>query len=726
LLAVGKAHKFWDLNPALGGPIIQNRLWFYGGFRHSGTQSYVAGLFHTKDPLANQYCADTAGCLYNGVLVPDSRDLTRQAIGGDTWSRGETLNLTLQATPRNKATFYGHFNQRLVDCNYCSATVSPEASTYFQHRPEYLLQATWSSPVTSRLLFDAGMTFYNESWNFWPQPDVISGYGSEAVIPKTESTNGQQYGSAPTYTTAGNHQYNMRFAANYVTGSHAFKFGMTDLWGSRDYRYDTNQAQRWNLRNGVPTSISEYARPLEDREQLKAELGLFAQDRWTIQNVTVTLGLRFDYHNAYVPEQNVPAIPFVVARHYDPIYDVPNWKDLTYRSGAAWDILGTGQTVVRVTYGSYLAAESVATATANNPLNTSINSASRGWTDANADFVPDCDLTSTAANGECGALSQPLGALNIVTEFDPAMLRGWGVRPNDHEFAVGIQHGITHEVAVDVQYTNHWFGNFFATQNRAYPASSYDPFCVTAPTDSRLPGGGGYQLCDNYDVNPAVFGAPDDKLVTQAENFGKMTDRFQGIDVNVTARLAQGGRVTGGMSTGHEVTDVCAVVDQASPGSSTSSAGDISGGLGYPSTRWCKTSPPYWQPTWKVNGTYPLPWGGITASAAIQSRPGPEITARWTVTADQSDLGRPFTVRTSTISLIQAGTVYGDRVNQVDFRVGKTFNNGRIRIRPSLDLYNALNSNAVLTQNGTFGSSWRRPTSIMPGRLVKFGVQIDY
>ena len=74
-----------------------------------------------------------AGCTFGGVLVPDSRDLTQQAIAGDTFNRGETLNLTWQISPRNKATIFSHFNQRLVDCNGCSATTSPEASTYFTH-----------------------------------------------------------------------------------------------------------------------------------------------------------------------------------------------------------------------------------------------------------------------------------------------------------------------------------------------------------------------------------------------------------------------------------------------------------------------------------------------------------------------------------------------------------------------------------------------------------------
>ena len=558
----------------------------------------------------------------------------------------------------------------------------------------------------------------------------INGYGPDAIISKSESSNSERYGSGVTFTTAGNHQYNTRFAVNYVTGSHAFKVGFQDLWGTRHYLYDTNQAQTWTLSNGVPSSITEYARPLEDLEHLKAELGIYAQDRWTIKTLTINVGLRFDWHNAYVPAQDKPAITFVtVARHYDRINDVPNWKDVTPRVGVAWDIFGNGRTVARGNFGNYLAAESTATATANNPLNTSINNANRTWRDTNGNFIPDCDLRNPGVNGECLALSQPLGALNIITRFDPAMLSGWGVRPNDREIEFGVAHSLTRNLALDAQYTDHWFGNFFATQNRANPAASYDQYCVTAPSDSRLPLSG-TQICQLYDLNPTRFSSLNDNLITKAENFGKMTDRFRGVDLNANARMARGGQLSAGISFGHEVTDVCDVINQASPGSSTSSAGDLPAGQGYPSTRWCHTSPPFFQPTIKANGAYPLPWFGLSASATIQSRPGPSILAAWAAPNAATTLGRAFNVGTTqTVNLIEPGTLFGDRVNQVDVRFGKNFKVDRTRIRASVDIYNAMNSNAVLTINTTYAttnSSWLRPTSIMPGRLIKFGATVDF
>jgi Carboxypeptidase regulatory-like domain/TonB-dependent Receptor Plug Domain len=746
LKAVNRVKKLWDFNPVVGGPIVQDKLWFFGGFRYNGAQSYVAGMFTNLRPGAPQYCASAAGCLYGdafhpSALVPNSQDLSQQTVGGDTWTRGETLNLTWQATQKNKVTFFSHFNQRLVDCNQCSATNSPEAGVYFTHKPEYLLQSSWTNPATNRLLFEGGFTFYNETWIFGPEPYNVNGLGADAVVSKTESSIGVLYGAANVFTTAANHQYNMRFAANYVTGSHAFRVGMTDMWGTRNYRYDTNQSQAWTFLRGIPTTITEYARPLIDTEHLKAALGLYAQDRWTVGRATLNVGLRFDYHDAYVPVQDLAAIPFVAARHYDAIENVPSWKDLSPRLGATFDLFGTGKTVARASFSRYVASESTNMATLNNRVNTSINSATRSWTDTNGNFAPDCNLANPSLNGECGPLNAPLGSLNVAARYDGSITGGFGVRPNDREVSLGLQHQLRPRVAVDFQFTRHAFGNFIASQDINHdPASAFSSYCVTAPADPRLPGGGGNQICGFMDQNPNTFATSPFYVVQRASTFGDVSDVYTGYDFNANARLPRGGFVSGGASVGHEVTDICQVAGQALVGYApvagvlASSAGTllpfgstaVAGGATTPSSLYCRVQPPF-QADVKALATYPLPWFGLNASATLQNRPGPQILARYTVTSAQvQNLGRPLGVGTAAAQLIAPGTMYGDRVTQLDVRFGKAFRVQRSRIQASVDLFNVLNSSAILGLNTTYGTSWLSPTQILQGRLVKIGAQIDF
>jgi hypothetical protein len=79
------------------------------------------------------------------------------------------------------------------------------------------------------------------------------------------------------------------------------------------------------------------------------------------------------------------------------------------------------------------------------------------------------------------------------------------------------------------------------------------------------------------------------------------------------------------------------------------------------------------------------------------------------------------------IDLVQPGTQYGDRLNQLDLRFAKIFKVANNRsFKAMLDVYNTLNANAVVTQNNTFGANWQKPTQILVGRFFKVGAQFQF
>jgi hypothetical protein len=79
-----------------------------------------------------------------------------------------------------------------------------------------------------------------------------------------------------------------------------------------------------------------------------------------------------------------------------------------------------------------------------------------------------------------------------------------------------------------------------------------------------------------------------------------------------------------------------------------------------------------------------------------------------------------------TVNLIAPQTVFGDRINQVDFRVAKVLRFGRSRAQVGVDIYNLMNSNVAQGYLQTFGSSWLRPTSVMDARFARVSGQIDF
>src|SRR5262249_2957349 len=142
------------------------------------------------------------------------------------------------------------------------------------------------------------------------------------------------------------------------------------------------------------------------------------------------------------------------------------------------------------------------------------------------------------------------------------------------------------------------WNNFRVTDNLAVGPADYDPYCITLPADSRLPNGGGNQLCGLYNITPTKFSSVNN-LVVSADTFGGQSEIFNGLDLTINARLARGASVSGGVSTGRTETINCSVID------SPSAIG--SGTTPNQPKDFCDVKPPF-QPRIKLNGVYPMPW----------------------------------------------------------------------------------------------------------------------
>jgi len=711
--------KIYDTSAALGGPIMKDKLWFFTAHRFWGYQQIRTNTFYESDQSTF-------------VFTPD---LNRP--GTETQqNESSDIRLTWQMSPKNKLSGYANIGPRKTDHWTLVSTLQPDASN-LQNLPKNNFETfTFRSTISSKLLFEAAMGNMTETWTREPVDDSSTSHG----YPVTELNTGITFRAyngtfSNNYTSLRSYRSSM----TYVTGSHAFKVGMNLQEGPADTLVYTNNDTALIVRGGQPFQATVRTTPYTTHERLVADLGVYAQDTWTIKRMTVNAGLRWDYLNNKVDAQDAPGGTWIGPRHFDALSDVPNYKDLSPRLGVAYDLFGNGKTALKATLSRYVQTSTVSTARLLNPLNTSVNTATRPWTDTNRYGIPQVS--------ELGALSNTsFGQVNIATHYDPQTINGFDHRRNNWEVSTTLSHELMARVSAEVSYFRRAQGHFTTTDNLDVSPSDFNSYCVTAPTDSRLPNGGGYQICGLYDIVPAKFGLASNNLVTFVDNYGKQTEVFNGVDLSVNARLRSDLFVTGGMATGNTHFNVCdAFVDNPKTGFGLSAAAAAAGTAPTPGTgsvfSYCDFDTS-WLTQVKVTGSYTLPWQEIQIGGVLQNLPGQQITAQWNITqADPTGLGRPLSGGANTsrvVPLIKPGTMYTPRRTQVDLRFSKSFRlSGTQRLQVMADLFNAFNSNAAVGAtsnageppaaiNTTYGSAWLKPLNILQARYVKFGAQFNF
>jgi hypothetical protein len=347
---------------------------------------------------------------------------------------------------------------------------------------------------------------------------------------------------------------------------------------------------------------------------------------------------------------------------------------------------------------------------------------SRTWIDANKNYVPDCDLGNFGVNGECLAIDNQFFGQNNprAVQWTDGVLHGWGARDSNWDLSSEIQHQLLQGLSVTAGYyfnTGGYFRNSATlsknrdTDNTLVGPADFDPFCITAPVNAQLPGGGGYPVCDLYNVKQEKFGQVQD-TVALASNWGVPEYRNHFFNFTMDARLPGGARFGGGVDTGFSVRDTCYVVDSPQE------------------LLYCRVYTPVKANTQiKFNGSYPMKYGIILAGT-FQNLAGPTYDANYPATSAEvaPSLGRPLAggARTVTVPLVAPNTLFEDRFSRLDLRVSKVFQMGTYRLQVNLDAYNALNSSAILAVNSTYDARWRQPNSVIDPRLFQVSGQISF
>jgi hypothetical protein len=762
--------KAYDGSVSYGGPIKRDRLWFFGSVRQLNTETAVEGI------VANA----NAGNLSRWDWVRDDSLPARQTQGRKMYIGRATAQLTskhrinfsheyqtrCEGAPLSRDTNNGCHTRGSNWIASAGATTSPEAATAYIDFPYYLTQVLWTAPITSRILVEAGYSRLSYDHAGGPGQLAPDGIFNIGVTEQSATANAAVGYNVPVpranyvYHALSQYQDNWsnpnhwRASASYVTGSHSMKVGYQGslLINETDrVRNPTLLAYRFN--QGVPNQVS-VAIP----EWLTAdttEVGaLFVQDTWTRNRLTVQGALRWDRAWSWSPGGKNGATgtsalnpnPIV----FDKLMSVDAYNDITPRFGVAYDVFGNGRTALKFQMGHYLdAATNDSAYTRNNPANRIVSTYDRGWTDNNNDKVVDCNLLVLTANGECAALTG--NALNFgsqstgVTQVNPATLTGWGVRENDWQWGVTVQHQVIPRVSVEVGYARRWFRGVTVTDNQNRTPDQYQQYTVNAPSDSRLPGGGGYPITLYYPTNAALAVAASNLITFETDYGPERTNYWHGVDFTLNARTRWGLTFSGGTSTGRSVQDQCGTVMLIDPAVGT-----------VLDPRNCHDADPF-QTTLRGLASYTIPRIDVLVSGTVRSQPEVDRDANWNLPNSptspaclsnptscvtlQGLLGRLPTgltaTGTQTINLIDNDhrLMSGQRRTQLDMRFAKVVHFGRTRADIGVDLVNMLNTNYATTWDNTYqysvgntlqGGTWNNPTAILAPRFVRLNFTVGF
>ena len=742
--------KAYDFSGATGFPIKVDRVWFFGTARSQGDKRYITNMYY------NQNAGDPTKWLY----VPDP---TRQAFNDKTWQNASG-RLTMQVSQRNKLNIFWDEQRVCQACenggNYANAVTSPEANGYGDLTPMRFQEASWTNTFSNKVLIDGGFGYFFSRWGGRAKQDP----NTESLVKVVEQCTGARKalndprpgpcpdnGNIPGLTYRSqtvdlfsdgrnkNITTTWRAGISFVTGSWTTKVGYygNQLGDLRSANRGPNNL-RYRVDNGIPNQLTEFINNFQNDLWMR-DHALFVQEQWTLNRLTVQGALRFDHASSWAPAQQIGPerfMPNPLIFPRTPVVD--SYKDFSPRMSVTYDLFGNGKTALKGSFGRYL--ESTITASnysLANPTSRIVSNVSRPWTDANNNFTPDCNLLNPlaqdlrASGGDlCGVISdQRFGTAQFTNTIDPDILHGWGVRPSDKQFALGVQQEVLPRVSVDVGWIYRTFRGFTVTDNRLVGPENFTKFSVAAPSDPRLPGGGGYTVGDLYDLNNNALVGQVDNIITYADKYGKQYQRFSGWDISVNARPRNGLTMQGGISFGKSESDNCEV---------RAKVPEIA-----PLNAYCHIETGQ-LPQYKALGTYVIPKIDLQTSATFTSKPGIQVSgfgtpvaggafaANYTITSASlvPVLGRPLAggAPNATINVLPPYAQIGDRVNELDLRIGKIIKVNRVRTNVGIDIYNVLNSDTALSYNQAFivNGPWLTPTSIMSARFAKISAQIDF
>lgn len=562
--------SYHDSNVDLGGPILKQRLWFYGSYRHQRVRQGVLG-YEESPGVPGEY----------NVLLTNA-----------------TGKLTGQLNPRHR--FNGFVQAQKKDYPQRNADAFRyKDSTWHQIFKPLAGKGEWSWTMTDRTLVNAFVgrwQYVTDALNWTEAPPAYDTVtlrysGRFNTSPYTGGRSRWQYNSSLTH-----------YIPRGWGGDHDLKLGVEVTDEDRTYDADArSNGADYQLRfqNGAPFQVIVYNYPYYTLNKLTTQ-SAFVRDAWRIgDRATLNLGARYERYHLYLPEQSKPAGRFFPAGDF-PYTEVLTWNNWAPRVGLSLPLDASNRTVLKATYGWYNFATQGNYADAFN--RNAANTTTYRWNDLNHNL----DYN----DGEFGAFVNSSGALSTVVNPDLK-------QPKTHEVTASLERQIAASFSSRVSYVYRREVDRYQRVNVARPYDAY-----TIPITAKDPGPDGVVgTADDggpvtyYDYSAAYAGSAF--VQNKDLNTDGYENSYHNIEVAAQKRLSNRWQIVTSFLATH--------ADEWPDGSAISTLvgipQDPNAAASFPRTK-------YWDWGFKLSGSYELPYR-IQAAAMFTSQSG----AHWGRTA---------------------------------------------------------------------------------------------
>ena len=657
--------KTYDFNVNGGGPIVRDRVWFSGTIR----KWVVNKLVNATNSDGSQALDDNDLKNYSGKVVA-------------------------QLSPNHKISAGYFWNDKIRGHRRDSNDKIPDIASVVQTNPVQTTQAKYWG-IRGALVFESNFSVMDGQTNYTYQPDTDL---STVRIIDTGTTEVFNASTREEHQPNSRHQFDNVFSYSKSGwgGEHLMKAGVQ--WGRLFYGSDYSVLNdHWLVyNNGAPVSVRQYNSPAFSKN-LAHVTGFFLQDAWSMNRLTLNVGMRWDKYVGTLPEQSAPGGRFSGPRSVSEAEVIDQSRGV-WRAGATYDVTGSGTTAIKANYSRYALQVGIDRVTNVNPL--TVGSRDCPWTDVNNNRAYD----SADILGACPGFSG-----GTLTNYAAGVK--W---PYSDEVTAGFETQLPGALRIGAMFYYRTNREQIGQVNTLQPASAYTAHTVTIPNG---PGGTVQSPQQTTATVYNISAAANTQTLNVRDNVEYLNTEYKGVEFTATKRFSQKWQMQAGFTIGKNQGGVNAAGGQ----SATNDLNDPNNTL-YPNGIIGNDS----ETAFRLSGSYELPYEINLAGSMIANNGYPFISTYSLTRAVAAQQGITLTRASQTILLSERGEERYPNVTMFDLRFSRRFRFGSRSITPQVDLFNIGNADTTVAHTVAVGPSYLQPVEILAPRIIRIGFALNF